>query len=75
MQTCPGLAVERSILTRHVPMDRLRDWNWIASNGEHLISRFLVSVHRRFADAGSLGVRSTELAELSSIVGVDVLGV
>ena len=74
LRTCPGLAVERSVLTRQVSMDRLSDWNWIVRKGELLVSRFLVLVKRRFADAGSLGVRSAELFELSSRVGLDVLG-
>ena len=72
--TCPGLAVERAVLTRQASMDQLSDWNWIVRKGEIPMSRFLVLVQRRFADAGSLGVRSSELFDLSSRVGLDVLG-
>ena len=67
LRICPGLAVERDILSRTVPEDRLRDWNWVVRFGEKPVSRFLVAVYRRFADAGSLGVRSTELYEHSSL--------
>ena len=74
LMTCPGLAVERSVLTRKVSLDQLSDWNWIVRNGEIPVSRFLVSVQMRFAAAGSLGVRSSELFVLSSRVGSDVLG-
>ena len=42
--------------------------------GERPVSRFLVLVQRQFADVGSLGVRSSELFDLSSRVGLDVLG-
>ena len=74
LRICPGLAVERSVLTRHVSRDQLSDWQWIVRKGEHLVCRFLVLVQRRFADAGSVGVRSTELFELSPRLGMDVLG-
>ena len=72
--TCPGLAIERSVLTRQASMDQLSDWNWIVRKGERSVSRFLGLVQRRFADAGSLGVRSSELVDISSRVGLDVLG-
>ena len=74
LRICPGLAVERSVVTRHVSRDQLKDWQWIVRQGEHLVCRFLVMVQRRFADAGSVGVRSTEIIELSPRLGMDVLG-
>ena len=74
LMTCPGLVVERAVLTRQASMDQLSDWNWIVRKGEIPVSRFLALVQRRFADVGSLGVRSSELFDLSSRVGLDVLG-
>ena len=74
LQICPGLAIEREIITRHVPRDRLKDWHWIVSKGEHLICRFLAAVRNRFAAAGGAGIRSSELLELSPRVGLDISG-
>ena len=74
LQICPGLAIEREIITRHVSRDQLKDWNWVVSKGEHLVCRFLVAVQHRFAAAGLAGVRSSELLELSPRVGLDISG-
>ena len=54
LMTCPGLAVERAVLTRQASMDQLSDWNWIVRKGERPVSRFLVLVQRRFVVCGIL---------------------
>ena len=74
LQKCPGLAIERELITRHVSRDQLTDWNWVVSKGEHLVCRFLVAVQHRFSAVGLVGARSSELLELSPRVGLDISG-
>ena len=58
--------MERRILRRAVPEDKLTNLQWLARFGEQPISTFLALVQSRFIFVGDLEIRSTDVRTISS---------
>ena len=49
---CKGLDMERRLLCRTIPQDRLNDWAWIVQFGEQAFGKFLLRVKSLLVAAG-----------------------
>ena len=64
LEECRGLSLERALLCRDLPDDRISDLGWLARHGERPLSRFLVAVQARFAAAGGMAIQSAHVEVL-----------
>ena len=63
---CKGLAMERQHFLQRIPERYLSDLQWLSRFGERPLSNFLHSIQQRFATVGNMGIRSSEIQNISS---------